>query len=353
MAHLVSVHRDIGSLAHEWEALADRVGADPFSRPGWFVAHHDAFGQGEPEVLAVRDDGGRLVAVAALERSRLLLASAANWHTPFYAPLAETAAAREAVTAAMVARARPRLSVGFIIEGSRELDALRSAAGAAGCRTRTVELERCPYVELAGGWEDYERRLNAKRRANLRRLQSRIEERGRLQVTVHDGSEDLDRLVSEGLDVEASGWKGEQGSGTAIRSEPAAARFYPQVARWLAERGWLRLAFLRLDGRALAFDFAAEAQGVHYLLKTGYLDSERSAAPGVLLRREMLRRSFQMGLDRYEFLGDLVDWKREWTDHVHPLVALEVFSPFPAGRVAWLTWAYARPAVRRLQAALR
>ena len=34
--------------------------------------------------------------------------------------------------------------------------------------------------------------------------------------------------------------------------------FYRRVAAWAAERDWLRLAFLRLDGRPLAFDLALE-----------------------------------------------------------------------------------------------
>jgi CelD/BcsL family acetyltransferase involved in cellulose biosynthesis len=340
------------AIAEEWDALADRVEADPFARPGWFAAHHRAFGAGALVVLTIRRDG-TLAALAPLQRERWRLASPTSWHTPFYAPLADSPEALAALADAVVAAARPQLEIAFIVDGTPELDALRAAAATARCRTRTFLLERCPYVVLAGTYEAYEQRLTGKRRANLRRLRRRLEDRGTVAVTVHRGADELERLLAEGFAVEASGWKGAEGTGTAIVEEPATERFYREVAAWAADRGWLRLAFLRLDGRPLAFDFAIEAQDVHYLLKTGYLAEERSAGPGVLLRREMLARAFETGLRRYEFLGDHVDWKREWTDDTHPAMGFTAFTATPAGRAGWLTWAYARPAVRRLQAVLR
>jgi len=340
------------AIAEEWDALADRVGADPFARPGWFAAHHRAFGAGALSVLTIRRDGA-LAALAPLERQRLRLASPTSWHTPFYTPLADSPEALTALANALVARARPQLELSFVVDDTATMAALRAAAVTARCRSRTYVLERCPYVVLDGGVNAYEQRLTGKRRANLRRLSRRLEDRGRVEVTVHTGPDDLDDLLDEGFAVEASGWKGAEGTGTAILHEPATERFYREVGGWAAGRGWLRLAFLRLDGRALAFDFAIEAGGVHYLLKTGYLAEERSAAPGVLLRRAMLERAFDEGLRRYEFLGDHVDWKREWTDDAHPAMRLTAFTATPAGRVGWLVWAYARPVVRRLQAALR
>lgn len=339
----LQIHREIDLLADEWDELADRLKASPFVRPGWFTAWRRAFGSGRLEVIAARRNG-RLAAVAALERNRLMLRSPTNWHTPVWAPLAEDADALRAIAQAMVARAQPWLSLGFVDVGTKELEACRHAMN--GCRTRIYTLERSPYVALHGAWEEYEGRLTAKRRSNLRRLQHRLEERGRVALDVHDGRDDLAALLDEGFGVEASGWKGERG--TAISSAPDTRRFYEEVAAWAASRGSLRLAFLRLDGRALAFDFAIEEVGAHSLLKTGFDHAWRSFAPGVLLRQRMIERAFGQGLATYEFLGDATDWKLEWVDSMRERVALEAFHRTPTGTLAWVTWAYARPAVRRL-----
>jgi CelD/BcsL family acetyltransferase involved in cellulose biosynthesis len=337
------IHHEIDHVSGEWDELADRLQASPFLRPGWFAAWYRAFGIGRLELVAARR-GRRLVALAPLERRRLVLRSLTNWHSPVWAPLAENADALCALTRAMVERARPWLSLGFIDAGTDGFEACRKAT--ARCRTRVYTLERSPYVTLTGTWNDYESRLTGKRRSNLRRLWRRLEERGNVELDVCDGRRDLTALLDEGFGVEASGWKGERG--TAIASAPETRRFYEDVGAWAVSRGSLRLAFLRVDGRAIGFDFAIEESGVHALLKTGYDPSWRSFAPGVLLRQRMIERTFGQNLETYEFLGDAVEWKGEWTDTIRERVALEAFRPTPAGTVGWLAWAYGRPAFRRL-----
>jgi CelD/BcsL family acetyltransferase involved in cellulose biosynthesis len=348
---VLETHGRIERIAGEWDELADRVNASPFARPGWFSAWHRAFGAGRLELLALRRDG-RLVGLAPFERRAGRLASLTNWHTPSFAPLAEDAEALEALAEGAVAGARPWLSLAFLDDGAPSHEAFELAANRIRCRTRNYVLERSPYLPLDESWEDFEqRRLSAKRRSRLRGLERRLGDRGTVRVEVDDRSDNLDALLDDGFRVEASGWKGE--NGTAIASGAATRTFYRDIAHWAADRGWLRLAFLRLDERALAFDFSLEADGIHYLLKTGYDEQWRSMAPGLLLRRAMLRRAFEAGLASYDFLGAPAAWKDEWTDSVRDRIALEVFSPAVSGRAFWFAWAYARPAFKRLRSVLR
>ena len=255
------LHDEIEPLAEEWDDLVDRANASVFLRPGWFLPWRRAFGRGRLEIIAARD-GSRLAGLAVLERTRTVLRSPTNWHSAPWAPLAEDAEALSALTRAMVDRARPWLSLEFLDAGGAAFEACRDAAES--CRTKIYTLEQPPFVDLSGTWEEYEQRLSAKRRSNLRRLWRRLSEQGQLDFEVRDGAEDLEPLLEEGFKVEESGWKGEQG--TAINSEPETRRFYQEVAAWAASRGALRLGFLRLDGKALAFDFAVEEAGAHALL---------------------------------------------------------------------------------------
>ena len=295
--------------------------------------------------------GGRLAALVPLERRAGVLRSLANWHTPVFEPLAEDESALAELMRGLVTQRAHHVSLWFMDAGWPGGRAARAEAESTGCRMRVDTLERSPYVTLDGDWDGFMKRLTSKRRSNLRRLRRKLEERGRLEFELSDGTDRLDALLAEGFEVERSGWKGREG--TAIASEPATRRFYEEVARWAVARGALRLAFLRLAGRAVAFDFCVEEGGVHYLLKTGFDEAERSLAPGVILREEMLRRAFSEGLESYEFLGDQVDWKREWTEATHELIALEAFPPTVAGRASWLAWAYARPAFNRARGLVR
>ena len=118
-------------------------------------------------------------------------------------------------------------------------------------------------------------------------------------------------------------------------------------------RGWLRLAFLELDGVPFAFAFLLQAHGRALQLKGGYDPGKRKFAPGILLRAEMLKRAFNERLARFEILGGEDPDKLIWTSTVHERVAIEVFphSPFgAAGRVAEF---YGRPLARRARAAVK
>jgi hypothetical protein len=99
---------------------------------------------------------------------------------------------------------------------------------------------------------------------------------GRCDVRGNDGTSGLDALLDEGFRVEGAGWKGQ--TGTVIIASSTTRRFYTQVARWAAERGWLRLCFLRLDGHPVAFDYNVHAGRVYYGLKGGYDEAFRRFA---------------------------------------------------------------------------
>jgi CelD/BcsL family acetyltransferase involved in cellulose biosynthesis len=181
--------------------------------------------------------------------------------------------------------------------------------------------------------------------AELRRRRRRLADEGQFSFECTDGTERLDELLEEGFRVEAAGWKGARNS--AIMSKVESDRFYRVLARWAADHGWLRLAFLRLDGRPFAFDFCIEHNGVHYLLKTGFDPSYSRFAPGVVLRYEMIARAFSEGLSSYEFLGEDATWKLRWSDTTRQLDALQVFARSPRGLIEWAANAYGRPLARR------
>jgi CelD/BcsL family acetyltransferase involved in cellulose biosynthesis len=328
------VHTSFDAIAAAWDALASDVGASPFVRPGWIAAWWDAFGRGELETFTCHD-AGALVAVLPLARCQGTYRSPTNSHTPgFGVVAAEPHYARLLADAVVAGRAR-RLDLACLTTDAQSAPFRRAVDCAGGVHLLDV-CARAPFIPTAPGWASYERFLGGKRRRELSRRERRLHELGVMELTVHDGSERLDDLLHEGFSIEASGWKAE--SRTAISSHADTRCFYTDVARWAAERGWLRLAFLRVDGTPMAFDFALEADGIHYLLKTGYAEDARTLAPGVVLRFRMVRRAFELGLTRYELLGTVDGtrnaWKREWTDQFHDQLRLRAFAPTPAGRVA-------------------
>jgi CelD/BcsL family acetyltransferase involved in cellulose biosynthesis len=328
--------RSIASIAEEWDQLAGEIGATPFARPGWIDAWWRAFGGGSLRALVART-GAHLTGIVPLVRDGAVFRSPSNSETPIFEFLVKSGDVAEQLATTILSAGARRLDLSFLPSDDAGFHALRDEAHARAFRTITQPVLLSPYVSLHGSWSDYQAKLGAKLKSEIRRRRRRLEELGDLSLKVTDGSERLDDLLSEGFRVEQSGWKGDYG--TAINSNPRRHQFYRDVARWAGERGWLRLAFLRLDGRTIAFDLCLEANSVHFLLKTGYDHDFKKFGPGMILRSMMLERAFSEPIDSYEFLGTVVGdnnrWKLDWTWHHHTRLRFQAFAASPTALAAW------------------
>jgi CelD/BcsL family acetyltransferase involved in cellulose biosynthesis len=349
----VQVHSSPEGVLDAWGGLADRLGVAPFLRPGWLLPWSRAFSSGRLSVFtAVR--GQELVGVLPFFERRGVLSTPTNWHTPIFGYLAADRAASVALAERFVGAARVRADLSFL---DRTDPGLKACVGAAERATRPMIVRtilRSPYVQLEGtDWESYRAGLERKPRKDLERRKRRLGEHGRLTLDMADGRTDFDGLLSEGLRLEGSGWKKDRG--TAIASNPTTRAFYEEVARWASERGWLILAFLRLSGRAIAFDLGLRANGRVYVLKGGFDPEFRRFGPGQLLAYESLRWGFEEGVGSYELLGAADPHKLVWTRSVRELVRFQAFGASFRGRLNHLAWSRGRPAAlqaRRLMAGL-
>lgn len=336
----------IDDVAEEWERLADAVGAPPFVRPGWVQAWWSAFGEGDL-VVATLHRAGELAAVLPLERNGRLRA-AANWHSPHVDLVAaDDGAARELLAAIMGAEPR---SVELTMLDRRSFEVVRDAARAARRRVVWRTIATSPVALLETDFAAYEQGLPRKRRKDTRRRWRRLQEAGDATVQVTDGSEDLDALLAEGFAVEGSQWKSERG--TAIVDDPQVLGFYTDMARWAARHGWLRLAFLRVDGVTVAFDLALVHDRVWYALKGGYDVAYRTYGPGTLLLWHTVQYAFEQGLERIELLGQSDGYKLDWSQGTTERLWLQAFPRSPAGAFAFAAVAMrerARPVARRLR----
>ena len=346
----IDVLHSISSIESEWDELCDATNASPWLRPGWFACWADAFGSGSNWILTARRSGV-LVGVLCAQRKRGVVRSAANWHSPEFGIAALDDRIREALVERALADGGRRCSLGFVDASAEPAASWDRWTRGAGFRSVARVLERSPYVATTGNWETYEAGLSKKLRSELRRRRKRLEERGAVEVEILDGSGGLEGALETGFAIEEAAWKGERG--TAINSSEQTRRFYQEVARWAAERGWLRLCFLRSGEDRLVFDLSMETKGVHYLLKTGYDPDYRKLAPGMLMRREMLHRAFEEGLDSYEFLGSDNPWKLEWTDTVRERLLLQAFAPSVPGWIEWAAFVHGRPLAKKALARMR
>jgi CelD/BcsL family acetyltransferase involved in cellulose biosynthesis len=309
-----------------WDELALRTCAAPFLRPGWTQAWAQAFaGASDMQAATVRR-GGDLVGVLPLVRRGGALLGAANAETPGVgAVLADTAAA-DALAQGLFRGCARRVDLTFLPDGDPLTAALRRAEQE---RERTLlwhSMRSQPFVDTRGMAAEYEeRRLSTRRRRDLRRQERRLATLGDVELEIRNGDRDLEALVDEGFRMEADGWKGR--AGTAVLVRPATREFYVAMARWAAEVGILRLAFLRVSGTPVAFSFALEQNGVHYGLKLVYDESFANLGPGLLLMHRLIRRAFdEPALTRFELLGEADSYKMEFADGATEQLRVRIFG---------------------------
>lgn len=349
-AHSVEVESSLESLTPEWEALADAVKVSPFLRPEWFGQWWQAFGTGEACVVTVRRQGTLVGLVPLLRRGRSLH-SMTNDHSPGFDLIAADEAAVLALSDALLGLRPRRVTLEYLEADGPGVRAIHASAASAKFRAVIRDWERPPFILLDGDWDSYERSLDGKLRRDLARRERRLAEEGTIAFEVQNGAENLDGLLAEGFALEPSGWKASRG--TAIVSRPETREFYTEIARWATGRGILRLTFLRLDQRPLAFQFGLEDSGVYYFVKGGYDPVFGRYAPMKLLLRRVLESAFAHGLERFEFLGPPEPFKLEWTSTCHDLKRVELFDRSLPATASWAATAHGRPAAKRLKGLVR
>ncbi|MGI8573291.1 MAG: GNAT family N-acetyltransferase [Solirubrobacteraceae bacterium] len=335
----------IAPLEAEWDALAESLGAGPFVAPDFIAAHWSAFGAGRLTVVAVRRKGV-LEAVLPLTRRGATARSITNAQSPQFGMLGAGVEIAHAVLHALTRTGISRVALSYVDRDDPLIVAMHEHALERRWLLAEHMMLRSPYVELEGTIEDYRTRLKRSFKADLRRRTRRLAEQGEVTLDMCDGTSRLDALLSESWKLESAGWKGR--SGTAIASLPSAQRFYGELARRAAARGRLRLFFLRLDGRALAFLFGLEQRSVLYLLKGGFDPDSARQSPGQQLLERVIEHGYAAGLSRIELLGGDEPYKLHWTHSVHERISLQCFGPSVMRRAQWAAYAYGWPLAVRL-----
>ncbi|HKP89772.1 MAG TPA: GNAT family N-acetyltransferase [Thermoleophilaceae bacterium] len=332
------------AVRHDWDALAEAAGAPPFLRPGWIDAWHRSYGTGTLELVTVRR-ADRLVGVLPVERRRGTLRSPANSHTPLFGAVVLDADAASALADRLLDRASHGFTLRAVDPGSEWFRALEAALATRGWHVSKRAIAQSPYVRTDGAWDDYRTTLSRKLLKELSRCRRRLEDRAEVAVEVHSTGDGLESALEEFVALEASGWKAAQG--TAIVSRAESVGFYAQIAAWAADRGWLRISFLRHGGRAVATEFALDCEGVEYPLKSGFDPVYRSFGPGQLLTYEALARSFASRLSSYEFLGYDEPYKHRWARDMRERIEVTAFPDTPRGRLRLAFESSVRPRLRQ------
>jgi len=112
------------------------------------------------------------------------------------------------------------------------------------------------------------------------------------------------------FDLNAKRWAAAGAVGTFVR-KPLEARFYREFCPAALERGWLFLSALRIHGAIKAVDVGYVYEGKFFALQGGF-DPDGPKNMGHAQRKCILQLLIGQGVQEFDFLGTVTDYKRRY-----------------------------------------
>lgn len=324
-------------LRDQWRALHDELD-DPFCSWEWAHAWSGHRPGRRLAIHAVREPSGELVAVLPLELAAVAGVRVARW-------IGHDAADRggpacrpgdRARVGEAVRRAVPALA--DVLVGSRCHPDWAAPLGA-----RTLGAEGLPIVELAGlgSWDAFLATRSSNFRSQLGKRERRLARAHDLVIRRSDDPAEFETLVA----LHEARWH----SATSVFREHGAS-FHRAFARAAAERGWMRLWLLELDGRPVAAWYGWRTGRMTWAYQVGR-DPAADGSVGLVLYAHALRGALEEGATACCLGRGRQHYKLRFAGAEQPMVDLAVSGGARGG--AYVAAVRARRGLSDLRTALR
>lgn len=345
---VLSAPSDLAAMEGEWRRLeAAAAPANIFLTWEWMAAWRAHIApRDDLRILLVKSESGDLVGIApfVLRRQRLWrelvfmgCTVAAPDHLDCIAEDGWQRPVGAAVAKWLSPAARPEWDI-VRLDGMRTESALVETLLSSVPRRMTAMWSiECPFVPLAPTWKEFRAGLSGNFRRNLGRRLRKLEREaaGAVRFDTVSGGAELDQAMTQVMELHDSA---RRANGEAsIFDSLVRRRFYGDVARRFAERGWLRIYRLRIDDQpvaaALCFAYGRKVM----LYQMGYDLRWGQYGPGYLIGRYLVESAIESGASEVDWLRGAHPYKYEWNAQERTIVKLRLGSSAAGGVVAPMT----------------
>lgn len=314
----------------EWQALADACcESNPFYHPALLrpaLDHLDP--QGQVRMIEARADGvliGLMPVIARSRHSRYPVRNVSNWmHDQcfFGAPLLRRGQ-EAAAWAHLLAQLDNAPWAGHFLHLIRldpdgpAVAALRDCCERERRPIKTIDLYERALLRSDLDAETYwTTHVRSKKRKEIRRLLNRLADHG--TVTHHrlDPKRDVEGWTRDFLMLEASGWKGQEG--TALDSAPGTRAYFTEMLANAARQDMLDMLRIDVDGRAIAMLVNFRHGRGAYSYKIAFDEEYARYSPGILIEIDNLRAMLD-GPSSPSISREL-DWMDSCAAPDHPMI---------------------------------
>jgi CelD/BcsL family acetyltransferase involved in cellulose biosynthesis len=209
------------------------------------------------------------------------------------------------------------------------LAALRSERG---WRVLVRPAKTCDFVVCDRPYDTIMHSFSKNFRSNLNYARNKLAKESGVEFeSVLKPGLDMNRCFADFLELEASGWKGREGTGTAIKLHPELLRFYESLIAELSPAGEVVLNCLRVAGAPIAAHFCVRDEDTLYVLKIAYDERHARLAPGNMLLERVIQSGIASGSFRHVNLVGDPPWFKVWRPHEMPVYTIELYNGTAAG----------------------
>jgi CelD/BcsL family acetyltransferase involved in cellulose biosynthesis len=309
-------------LRTEWDELVERSErAGVYQTWEWNEAWWRHFKRGKRlRVLQVRQ-GGELVGIAPLYVSRHLgtplrrlafLGTGAADYMDVIAPDDRAAEVCSAVLRHLTASRGYDLADLQQMAPTAHLREEIEHRGKAGSRRHhaVIRQEPCPYMELAPTWDEVAAKLGKKMRSNLSYYDRHIAKSFESVESRLAEPQELEEAMSALFDLHQKRWNARLLPG--VLGSAKTQQFHLEVARRFAERGWLRLHLVRLEGRTVAVLYCYSYRGRYYYYLGGFAPDLGKYSLGTVQTMHAIKQAISERCAEFDFLRGDEPYKYRW-----------------------------------------
>ncbi len=173
----------------------------------------------------------------------------------------------------------------------------------------------CPHVAIRGSWQTYleevfkKRAHGGRRKKELNRLERLLAGRGKVNYRLIRGHREDPRFIEHMAAVQRRSTKAEN-----LFDLPGRRQFLEQFALETADKDWLRISALEVDGEWVAYYFGFHYANRYLLYNTSFIADFADCSPGTLLMIQLLKHAFEEGLEEVDFMRGEEGFKFNWAN---------------------------------------
>ena len=186
-------------------------------------------------------------------------------------------------------------------------------------------ISKCNYI-TCNSYNQIHNNLSRNFRGNLRKARNKLLQFRNVEFDSVRKGKELLQAFKEFLYIEASGWKGEKGSRTAIKLNPEIARFYKNLLENYSKIDGCEINLLKVNKECIAGQFCLLVDDTVYVLKIGYNEKYSKFAPGNILLENLIKRLSNDANIKYINLITDYKWHDNWKPLFYKVFAVYIFN---------------------------